>query len=98
MCTVYPKVLITLDNGVIPFVVSDQWTLVSGDHIDQSYAIFAKSEQGNMIAVKMYVAGHEVEIMPNKPNPVVTVDGVVEVYHEKGVMVPANETKSYAMR
>uniref|UniRef100_A0A348G627 Very high density protein 1 n=1 Tax=Odontomachus monticola TaxID=613454 RepID=A0A348G627_ODOMO len=98
ICTVYPQVLITLDNGVIPFMVPDQWTLVSGDHVDQTYAIFAKAVQGNMIAVKVYIAGHEMEIMPTGSNHVVTVDGNVIVQHEKGVIVPEDEPKFYAFK
>ncbi|XP_014484680.1 PREDICTED: uncharacterized protein LOC106749573 [Dinoponera quadriceps] len=98
ICTVYPQVLITLDSGVIPFTVPEQWTLVSGDHVDQTYAIFAKAVQGNMIAVKIYIAGHEMEITPTGPNHIVTVDGNVIDQHEKGVMVPEDEPKSYAFK
>lgn len=77
--------------------MSDKWVLVSGDHIDQTYAVFVKSVQGNKLAVKMYVANHEMEITPNEFNADVTVDGHV-YQHEKGVMVPKDEPKSYVFK
>ncbi|XP_025152987.1 uncharacterized protein LOC105191299 isoform X2 [Harpegnathos saltator] len=98
ICTVYPQVLITLDNGLIPFTVPDQWTLVSGDHVDQTYAVFIKNVQPNTIAVKVYVAGHEIEIIPSSPSHIVTVDGNMIDQYEKGVMVPEDESKSYAFK
>ncbi|XP_018358999.1 PREDICTED: uncharacterized protein LOC108758502 [Trachymyrmex cornetzi] len=98
ICTVYPQALVTLDEGVIPFVVFDKWTLVSADHIDWTYAVFVKSVQGTKLAIKMYVADHEMEIVPNEFNTVVTVDGNVINQHEKGVVIPKDEPKSYALK
>lgn len=98
ICTVYPQVLIALDNSVIPFTLPDQWTLVSGDHVDQTYAVVAKVVQGNTIAVKIYVADHEMEIMPTGPNHIVTIDGHVIDQHQKGVMVPNDEPKFYTFK
>ncbi|XP_070169151.1 larval-specific very high density lipoprotein [Polyergus mexicanus] len=97
ICTVYPQTLVILDEGVIPFV-SNTWTLVSGDYVDQTYAVFVKSAQSNTLAIKMYVADHEVMIMPDNYRAVVTVDGNVVKQHEKGVMVPKDEPNSYAIR
>lgn len=90
--------MVTLDEGVIPFVMFDKWTLVSGDHIHRTYAIFVKSVQGNKLAVKMYIAEHEMEIIPNEFNAIVTVDGNVVDHHERGVVVPKDEPKSYAFK
>ncbi|XP_011873296.1 PREDICTED: uncharacterized protein LOC105565058 isoform X2 [Vollenhovia emeryi] len=98
ICTIYPEALVTLDEGVIPFVVFDKWTLVSGDHVDRTYAIFVKSVQGTKLAVKMYIADHEMEIIPNEFNAIVTVDGTIINQHEKGVVVPKDEPKSYAFK
>ncbi|XP_011644827.2 uncharacterized protein LOC105431979 [Pogonomyrmex barbatus] len=98
ICTVYPQVLITLDEGVIPLNILDKWTLVSGDHIDRTYAIFVKSVQVNKLAVKMYIAGHEVEIIPNELNAAVTVDGNVIDKYEKGIVIPKDEPNSYAFK
>lgn len=90
--------LITLDNGVIPFKVPNEWTLVSGDHIHHTYAVFAKSVQNNMIAMKAYVADHEMEIKPTGSSHIVTIDGNVIDQHENGVMIPEDESKSYAFK
>ncbi|RLU17871.1 hypothetical protein DMN91_010110 [Ooceraea biroi] len=98
ICTIYPEVAITTDNGVIQFPVPDEWTLVSGDHIDQSYAVFVKSTQNDKLAIKMYVAGHEMEVMPTESSATVTVDGNVVDQHEKGVMVPKGEPETYAIK
>ncbi|EFN69845.1 Vitellogenin [Camponotus floridanus] len=97
ICTIYPKILIT-GKDVIPFVTSDKWTLVSGDYIDQTYAIFVKAVQDNALAVKIYIAGHEMNIVPNENHIVVTVDGNVVEQHEKGVVVPKDELRSYAIK
>lgn len=98
ICTVYPQALITLDESVIPFVILDKWVLISGDHIDRTYAVFVKSVQGTKLAVKMYAADHEMEIVPNEFNAVVTVDGNVVNQHERGVVVPKDEPKSYVFK
>ncbi|KAG7189215.1 hypothetical protein KM043_008778 [Ampulex compressa] len=96
-CTVYPQVLITLDNGTLPFVVSDQWTLISGDHVDQTFAVFVKSVPDNKLATKVFVGGHELEIVPSDVKPV-TVNGNIVKHYEKGVVVPADEPESYAIK
>lgn len=83
---------------MIPFVTSDKWTLASGDYIDQTYAIFVKAVQDNALAVKIYIAGHEMNIVPNENHIVVTVDGNVVEQHEKGIMVPKDELRSYAIK
>lgn len=98
ICTIYPQSLVTLDEGVIPFVTLDKWTLVSGDHIDRTYAIFVKSVQNTKLAVKMYIGDHEMEIIPNDVNVHVSVDGKVVNQHERGVMVPKDEPHSFAFR
>lgn len=90
--------MITTDNGVIQFPVSNEWTLVSGDHIDQTYAVFVKSVQGDKLAMKIYIADHEMEVMPNESGAVVTVDGKVMDQHEKGVVVPKDELETYAIK
>lgn len=82
----------------MPFKVPDQWTLVSGDHVDQTYAVFVKAVQDNIFAVKIYVSGHEMEIIPAGPNHIISVDGRLISQHEKGVMVPEDEPKSYAFK
>lgn len=84
---------------MIPFVMSDKWTLISSDHVDQTYAVFVKSVQKrNKLAVKMYVGDHEIEIIPNEYNAAVTVDGKVVDQYQKGVVVPKDEPKSYALK
>ncbi|KAL0116776.1 hypothetical protein PUN28_009999 [Cardiocondyla obscurior] len=98
ICTIYPQTLVTLDESVMPFVVFDKWTLISGDHIDRTYAIFVKSVQGTKLAVRVYVADHEMEIVPNEFNAVVSVDGNVIEHYEKGVIVPKDEPKSYVFK
>jgi len=100
VCSVYPQTLITLDEGEIPLVIFGHWALISGDYIDQTYAIFASTVQrGNTrkIAMKMYVADHEIEIIPNEFNTVVTVDGNT-VDHKKGLMVPKDEPQSFVFK
>lgn len=97
ICTIYPKTLIT-GKGTIPFVMSDKWTLVSGDYVDQTYGIFVKSVQDNALAVKMYVADHEMNIVPHENHTVVIVDGNVVEQLEKGVVVPKDELRSYAIK
>ncbi|XP_012220182.1 vitellogenin-5 [Linepithema humile] len=97
ICTIYPQSLITLENGMLPFVVTDKWTLVSSDHIDQTYAVFVKSVQNNKLAMKVYVADHEMEVMPNDVDVVVSIDGNT-IDHKKGIVVPQDEPKSYAMK
>lgn len=87
-----------MDEGVIPFVMSDKWTLVSGDYIDSTYAVFVKSVQNTKLAMKIYVADHEMEIMPNDSNTLVSVDGKIVNQHEKGVIVPKDEPHSYAFK
>lgn len=89
--------MVTLDEDVIPFV-SNTWTLVSGDYVDQTYAVFVKPVQSNTLAIKMYVADHEMMIVPDEYRAVVTVDGNVVEQHEKGVVVPKDEPNSYAIR
>ncbi|XP_072766849.1 larval-specific very high density lipoprotein [Anoplolepis gracilipes] len=98
ICTVYPKTLITLDEGVFPVVTSDKWTLVSGDYIDQTFAVFVKSMQDNTLAMKMYVGDHELKIVSDENNAVVTVDGNMVEQYKKGVVVPKDEPKSYAIK
>lgn len=99
ICTVYPQLLITLNNAATPFAVSDQWTLASADYDDQTYAVFAKSVQGDTIAARMYVADHVIEIAPSgKFNATVIVDGNAVVGHEKGVLVTSDKSKHYAFR
>lgn len=78
--------------------MSDKWTLVSGDYVDHTYAVFVKSVQGNKLAVKMYIADHDMKIVPDEYRAVVTVDGNVVEQHEKGVVVPKDEPKSYAIK
>jgi len=73
---------------------------MSGDHIDQTYAIFVTSLSDAMvarIAMKMYIADHEMEITSNESNIVVTIDGNT-VDHEKGVMVPKDEPQSFVFK
>ncbi|KAK2584789.1 hypothetical protein KPH14_007107 [Odynerus spinipes] len=99
LCTVYPQVLLTADTGTIPFTFPHQWTLVSGDYVHHTFAIFAKVVQDNKIAVKMHVGDHVVEIMPDTIKPIVTVDGNILVESiEKGVVVPADEFNTYTFK
>lgn len=97
ICTIHPQVLITFDNSVIPFVLFDKWTLLTGDHVHQTYAVFVKSVQNNKLAMRVYVADHEVDVTPNGVNAVVSVDGNM-MDHKKGIVIPQNELKSYAMK
>ncbi|CAL7950642.1 unnamed protein product [Xylocopa violacea] len=97
-CSVYPRVLLTFDNGTMPFIVPDKWTLVSGDHIDQTYSVFVKLVQTNKLAMKVIVGEHELEITPADLGMTVTVDNNVVPNYEKGVMVPEGEQNSYAMK
>lgn len=55
------QTLLTFDNRIIPFAFSGQWVLLSGDYIDESYAIFAKSQWDNL-AVKMSIEDDELNI------------------------------------
>lgn len=87
-CSIYPKNLVNLNDAIIPFTLSNEsWTLVSGDYVDQTYAVFAKVVQNDMVAVKMYAADHEMEIMPSELNTSVTVDGELIVDHKDGFLV-----------
>lgn len=96
-CTVNPRVLINLDNGVTPFIVSDKWTLLSGDHVEQTYSIFVKLVQNDQLALRVYIGGHELEIMPTDRSVTVTVNNKVVDKYDKGVMVPDN-SESFAIR
>lgn len=98
VCTVYLRVLQTLDNGTIPFVVPDKWTLISGDHVYQEFSVFVKLVQNNALALKVYVGEHELEIMPVSSGVVVSVDNKVVDNYGKGVMVPENQSDSYAIK
>ncbi|XP_003704320.3 larval-specific very high density lipoprotein [Megachile rotundata] len=98
LCTMYPRVMMTFDNGTIPFVVPEEWTLLVGDHVDHSFAIHAKLVKNSKIDVKIFVGEHEMEIANTDSGVVVTVDKKVVNNHEKGVMVPENQPDSYAMK
>jgi len=100
ICSLYPQTLITLDEGKISLDIVGSWTLMSGDYIDQTYAIFATMVPNGMaanVAMKMYIADHKMEITPNKSNIVVTVDGNA-IDHEKGIMVPKDEPQSFVFK
>lgn len=98
VCTVYPQVSIGFDDDVVSHDVFDKWTLVSGNYVDQTFAVFVRSVEGDKFAVKMYVGGHQLEIVPDESNVIVRVDDNVVEQHENGVMVPKDEPISYAMK
>lgn len=63
------------------------------------YSIFVKSVQDNVLALKVYVGEHELEIMPVNGGMTVTIDNEVidKTNIEKGVMIPKN-SDSYVIR
>lgn len=63
------------------------------------YSIFVKSVQNNVLALKVYVGEHELEIMPVDGDMTVTIDNEVidKTNIEKGVMIPKN-SDSYVIR
>ncbi|CAK9819554.1 vit-2 [Anthophora quadrimaculata] len=97
-CTIYPNVLLTVDNGTIPYIVPNRWTLISGDHVDQTFSVFVKLIQNNQIAVKIYVGGDEMTITPADSSEIVNVNNKVIDTYMNGVMVPENTPDSYAIR
>ncbi|KOC66503.1 Vitellogenin [Habropoda laboriosa] len=97
-CTIYPQVVLTFDNGTIPYVVPDKWTLISGDHVDHTYSVFVKLVQNNKLAMKFFVGPHEMTVMPGDTGEMVSVNNNVIENHRKGVMVPENTPDSYAIR
>lgn len=92
MCSIYPATVLTGDGKNVPFNVTDQWTLISGDHARETFAVFAKMIGDNM-AVKVYVTDHQLEIAPSADNKVqLIVDGQPANQLEGGVLVPDNTT------
>ncbi|XP_015589014.1 uncharacterized protein LOC107264834 [Cephus cinctus] len=98
LCSVHPEILITADNGTFPYLVPEEWVLVSGNYVLKTYAIFVKAVEGKKLALKMIVADHELEIHPGSPKMVVQVDGNIVENYEDGILVPADAPTSYAMR
>ncbi|XP_014607084.1 PREDICTED: uncharacterized protein LOC106788397 [Polistes canadensis] len=97
ICTVYPQVLLTADNGVIPYAVSDQWTLLSGDYTHNTYAVFVKVVQNNILA-KVFIGEHTLDIVPTEGKPVVTINGNVVKQIEKGVLEPHDAYTNYIFK
>ena len=91
MCSVYPKTVLTGDgNNVLFDLAEDKWTLISGDHATQRFAIFAK-KVGKNLSVKVYREKHEVEIIPRVGNSIeVKADGkaLSDQQLESGVILP----------
>ncbi|XP_076757281.1 larval-specific very high density lipoprotein [Xylocopa sonorina] len=97
-CSIYPRVLLTLDNGTMPFIVPDKWTLMTGDHIDQTYSVFVKSVQTDKLAMKVIVGEHELEVKPLDSEVTVIVNNKVIPDYKKGIMVPEGDQNSYAIK
>ncbi|XP_017887185.1 uncharacterized protein LOC108629205 [Ceratina calcarata] len=97
-CSIYPRVLFTLDNGTLPFIIPDKWTLISGDYVDQTYSVFVKSVQNDKLALKVNIDGVELDVIPGDSGITVTVNNKPVDNYEKGVMVPENEPESYAIK
>ncbi|XP_015176309.1 PREDICTED: vitellogenin-6-like [Polistes dominula] len=97
ICTIYPQVLLTADKGVIPYTVSDQWTLVSGDYVHNTYAVFVKVVQNNVFA-KVFIGEHVIEIVPKEGKPVVTINGNIVKQIEKGVVEPHDALTKYTFK
>ncbi|KAI4504781.1 hypothetical protein M0802_000331 [Mischocyttarus mexicanus] len=97
VCTLYPKVLLTADNGVIPFMTSEQWTLLSGDYVDNTYAVFVKVVKNNVYA-KVFIGEHLIEIVPTEGKPLVTINGNEVKQIEKGVLEPHDAFNNYTLK
>ncbi|XP_015109755.1 uncharacterized protein LOC107036344 isoform X1 [Diachasma alloeum] len=64
LCSLRPKVVLTTDGGEIPYMVTDDWTLATGDYVMQSFAVFVKSVN-NVMGVKFFSGKDVVEFSPN---------------------------------
>ncbi|XP_046735154.1 uncharacterized protein LOC124404802 [Diprion similis] len=94
-CTIYPDILLDLDNGVHRIVVPGKWTLLTGDHVDRLFAVFVKSIEPKKLGLMMSIANHTIEAIPSSSGPRVIVDGLV-IDHKNGVIVPEDE--DYVLR
>lgn len=101
ICTIHSRILATYDRTMTPFVVPEEWTLLTGDTCQQMFSVFVKSINGNRLAMKIYFGKHVMEIVPRNIVPaavVVTVNGKVIDNHKSGVLVPEKDIDSYDMR
>lgn len=66
-CNVAPNAAVTLDNVTLSYELPTCYTLISADcSPSPRYAVFAKkTSQSLPLAVKIYVGGHSVELVPS---------------------------------
>ncbi|KAG8034766.1 hypothetical protein G9C98_007842 [Cotesia typhae] len=62
MCSVYPKVVLTVDGGEIPYLIPPEWILISGDCMYERFAIFVKNID-DKLALRIYRGDDVVEMI-----------------------------------
>ncbi|XP_043288151.1 uncharacterized protein [Venturia canescens] len=97
-CSVYPKTVMTGDEKNIPFEITDEWTLVSGNQVHQNFAIFAKKIGTNM-GLQIFMRNHTVEMTPDTTDQVqVFIDSQVVENLENGVAVPSEDGNDWILK
>ncbi|XP_046813356.1 LOW QUALITY PROTEIN: uncharacterized protein LOC124421789 [Vespa crabro] len=98
ICTVYPQILVMIDNNNIPYKVPDQWTLVSGDYVYKTFAVFVKVVE-NIMSTKVIVGEHVLEIVPTENESLIMINGTVVVNpFKKGIVEPRDDYSTYAFK
>ncbi|XP_008543209.1 uncharacterized protein LOC103568231 [Microplitis demolitor] len=98
ICSLYPKVVLTLDGGEIPYSIPTEWTLVSGDYIYKNFAIFVKNIN-DKLALKIYATREVVEITPNdNGNIQIQINNEILNSNQNGSYVPVDATSSWMLK
>ncbi|XP_012273871.1 uncharacterized protein LOC105696201 [Orussus abietinus] len=98
ICSVYPQVVITADNGAIDYTLTNKWTLMAGHYIHNYFAIFVRATEGNKVAVKIYVKAHHMEITPTESNVIVKIDDQIVGSHQNNTIFPPGTPDDYIFR
>lgn len=97
VCTLFPKIAQTLDNGEIPYVVPTEWTLALGNYLNKNFAIFIKNVD-NKMAVKVFADDRIVEIIPVNGGFEITIDGEMKNDITGEIYVPSIAKYNYIVK
>ncbi|KAK0159183.1 hypothetical protein PV328_010101 [Microctonus aethiopoides] len=97
VCTLFPKIAQTLDNGEIPYVVPTEWTLALGNYFNQNFAIFIKNVN-NKMAMKVFADDRIVEIIPVNGGFQITIDGEMKNDITGEIYVPSIAKSNYIVK
>ena len=65
------------DNVTVPIDIPQEWTLLTGDGFQQTYAIFVKSMPDKTLDMLIIVENHKLELLTRNENTVIKFDGSV---------------------